>query len=176
MREGLSDTKTTFGLELRCSMRMAFLMQFNAARTALTDLKYRNTTTRINKVRVIPLSTSDIQWQFNLSPLKSVNACLCMCAFCFDDNILKSPSSLCLCLLFFLFFPKKKFISKRVSSKASHKQHEKISKTTCWCLIIIILMNYPEILLNKFCHLNTNPSSEGFHSYAKFDAVSRDIY
>lgn len=39
-RAGVSDTRTTFGLDdIRCWLRMAFLMQCNAACTALTDLK-----------------------------------------------------------------------------------------------------------------------------------------
>lgn len=35
-------------------MRMAFLMQFNAARTALTDLKYRIQEPESISVKVIP--------------------------------------------------------------------------------------------------------------------------
>ncbi|GKV52025.1 hypothetical protein SLEP1_g58633 [Rubroshorea leprosula] len=37
----VSDTTTTLGFDLSCKLRMAFLMQFNAACTALTDLKHR---------------------------------------------------------------------------------------------------------------------------------------
>lgn len=40
-REGVSETKTTLGLETLFGFCMAFLIQLNAACTALTDLKYR---------------------------------------------------------------------------------------------------------------------------------------
>lgn len=40
-REGVSETKTTLGLEVLLRLFVAFLMQFNAACTALTDLKNR---------------------------------------------------------------------------------------------------------------------------------------
>lgn len=40
-REGVSETRTTLGLEVLLRLFVAFLMQFSAACTALTDLKCR---------------------------------------------------------------------------------------------------------------------------------------
>lgn len=37
--EGVSETTTTFGLDIRCRLSTAFLRQCNAACTALTGLK-----------------------------------------------------------------------------------------------------------------------------------------
>lgn len=49
-REGVSDTTTTFGLDIRCWLSMAFLMQRNAACKALMDLKKdRNNINELNK-------------------------------------------------------------------------------------------------------------------------------
>lgn len=60
-REGVSETKTTLGLEALFRSSTAFLIQLNAACTALTDLKYR-------RQQPQSLITSSHTLQVNLGP------------------------------------------------------------------------------------------------------------